>query len=282
MLVSESPKNTESFEPSVVQESSERVSATTLKTSKSNSLSEAPSTRTLVEYEDMSYNNQRRRFLEMCVSTSPLKISLGELNLDPNNNLQFGVKKDAQLFKLMHDRYFQIRRSRSFNWLYKPVDIQFIRFSVYGGGHVGIYDKPISLPPESEVKDGNYHYYECPLDPLPPIEHRTFFHYFWNHEQHENANSNIFLNRLPKKLNISMREQERVDQLNLGWGVHIIEGPNKKMISLCLFMILVLSFTVSLTYSIVKHTEESGFGIGQWIVATLTVGLSAVYFHVSE
>lgn len=77
-----------------------------------------------------------------------------------------------------------------------------------------------------------------------------------------------------------MREQEKLGQLNLGWGVHIMEGPNKKMISVCLFLILLLSFAVSLSYSIATQAQESGFGIGQWIVATLTVGLSAVYFHV--
>jgi hypothetical protein len=206
----------------------------------------------------------------------------GELDLDPQNNISLPIKTDAQLFKLIHNRYFGIRKARLSTFLYKPVDVHFIRFSVFDGGHVGIYEKPMSLPPESEVKGGNYHYYECLLDPLPPIDHRTFMHYFWHHERHKNSMSDIFLSRLPKKMNTSMRGQERHDQINLGWGVHIIEGPNKKAISLGLFVTVLLSFIVSLSYSIATHTTESGFGIGQWIVATLTVGLSAVYFHVSE
>ncbi|KAF2819951.1 hypothetical protein CC86DRAFT_122886 [Ophiobolus disseminans] len=250
--------------------------------SASNSLRSDYSQQTAATPKFARQDGWRRRYLELCVNTGTLKISLGELNLDPQQGVHLKVETDAQLFKMIHDRYFQIRKDRRLTFLYQPVDIQFIRFSVYDSGHVGIYEKPMSLPPVSDVKNGNYHYYDCPMEPLPPIDHRTFLHYFWNHDRHLGSTSNLFLNRLPKKLNLTMREQERLGHLNLGWGVHIIEGPNKKMISLCLFLIVLLSFAVSLSYSVATHAQESGFGIGQWIVATLAVGLSAVYFHVSE
>lgn len=224
-----------------------------------------------------------RRMFELCVNTGPLKIALGELELDAvGHTVQPIVKTDAELFKLIHDRYFQIRKRRRFGILYTPMDIQFVRFSVFGGGNVGIYEKPMSLPSQMDVKNGAYHYFECPLDPLPPIDHRTFFHYFWNHENHMSSQSRLFLDRLPKKLNTSMFVGGQPDQLNLGWGVHIIEGPNKKAISMCVFGVVVASFIVSLTYSLVIHSQESGFGIGQWIVAVGTVGLSAIYFQLSE
>ncbi|KAH7073391.1 hypothetical protein FB567DRAFT_611662 [Paraphoma chrysanthemicola] len=233
-----------------------------------------------------SFSPIRRSFLELCINTSPMKICLGELKLSHESNMELNVATDAQLFKLIHDEYFDVRKRRTFarlsTWLYKPVDIQFVRFSCFDAGSVGIYDKPLSLPPEDEVKRGAYHYHECPMDPLPPIDHRTFFHYFWNHERHRNSKSTIFLERLPKKLNTTMREEQQLNKLNLGWGVHIIEGLNKEAITLCLFFILLLSFAVSVSFSVATHAQESGFGIGQWIVATLTVGLSAIYFHFSE
>jgi hypothetical protein len=220
-------------------------------------------TRTVSNPENTLPTGQRRRFVEMCVSTSPLKIALGEIALDAAGATQNVIDTDAQLFKSMHDRYCQMRRHRTFSWLYMPMDIQFVRFSVYDGGHVGIYERPMSLPPKTEVEAGSYHYYECPLDLLPPIDHRTFFHYFWNHKMYAKSKSRIFLNHLPKKLNTSMREQEQFGQLNLGWGIHIIEGPTTKLISVCLFLIILLSFGVSVGFSIATHAQESGFGIGQ-------------------
>lgn len=139
-----------------------------------------------------------RRYFELCVNTSTLKTSLGELDLDTQYGVRLPVETDPQLFHLIHDRYFQIRKHRRLTFLYKPIDIQIVRFSIYDSGHVGIYDKPMSLPGETDVQKGDYHYYECPMDPLPPIDHRTFLHYFWNHERHLHSTSKVLLDRLPK------------------------------------------------------------------------------------
>lgn len=144
------------------------------------------------------------------------------------------------------------------------------------------YMKPLSIPPEVEVEQSRYDYFECPLDPLPPIDHRTFYHYFWNHESHSYSSSDLFLKRLPKKLNTSMREQSIYVGLNLGWGLHIIEGPNKPLLSIYVIAILLISFVTSVVYSAVMKTQERGFGIGQWMVATLSAVLAAVYFHLAE
>jgi hypothetical protein len=242
-----------------------------------------PDSHFTVAYEEEAANPIGRRFLELCVNTSRLTICLAELNLNGSDyDAQKIVRTDAQLFRLIYENYHRFRKLRRLAFLYTPVDIQFVRFSVFDVGHVGIYEGPMSIPPESEVRKRNYHYYKCPLEPLPPIDHRTFFHYFWNHRRHQSSPSSIFISRMPKKLGRSMREQDMPVQLNLGWGVHIIEGPNKKLISLLLFLIVLLSFIISLVYSCATHADESGFGIGQWILASLTVGVSAVYFHVSE
>jgi hypothetical protein len=157
-----------------------------------------------------------------------------------------------------------------------------VQFSTFDGGRVGIYEKPMALPPVEQVKDEKYHYHECPLEPLPQIDHCTFLHYFWDHSSHLHSRSTLFLNQLPKKMNTSMREQEQPDALNLGWGLHVIEGPNRKMLSLSMFIILVVSSIVSIPYSIVAHAQESGFGIDQWMVATFMAGLGAVYFQLAD
>lgn len=64
-----------------------------------------------------------------------------------------------------------------------------------------------------------------------------------------------------------------------GWGVHIIEGPNKVALSWATFIGLCLSFVVSIFYSKLMNTQEQGFGIGQWMVAVLATGMAALYFQ---
>jgi hypothetical protein len=42
------------------------------------------------------------------------------------------------------------------------------------------------------------------------------------------------------------------------------------------------SFGVSFGYDLITKTGESGFAIGQWMVAALTVALSALYFSLED
>ena len=156
-----------------------------------------------------------------------------------------------------------------------------------GGYQTGIYQSPLAIPPEIEVKEQRYHYYECPLDPLPPIDARTFFHYFREHASHPPCSGNqafdtLFYNRLPKKLGSSVLLQTDPGKLHLGWGVHVIEGPNKPLLAWLAAGILVFSFVVSVAYDIILKNKDSGFGIGQWLVAVLTAALTALYFHLAD
>lgn len=157
-----------------------------------------------------------------------------------------------------------------------------------GGTQIGIYETPLAIPPETEFKQNRYHYHECPLDPLPPIDSRTFFHYFWEHASHPRSSGSpafdtLFYNRLPKKLGTSMLLQPDPGKFHLGWGVHIIEGPNKPLLAWLATVILVLSFVASLSYDLVRKGEiESGFTIGSWLVGVLATTLGAVYFHLAD
>ena len=76
-----------------------------------------------------------------------------------------------------------------------------------------------------------------------------------------------------------MTLQNNADKLVFGWGIHIIEGPNKPVLSILVAVILVLSFLISVVYNVCTGNADSGFAIGQWIVAVLSAVLSAVYFN---
>lgn len=228
-----------------------------------------------------AHSQLANRFFELCVDTGALSISLAEIPLTYCSGVH-EIRTDTAFFALLNTRYHSLRRRRLLGFLFKPVDIQFVRFGVVDSHCVGIYAQPKEIPPPKEVYEQRYHYHECPLNPLPPIDRRTFFHYFWNHEQHAGCQSRLFFDRMPKKLHSSVLKQCGLNQLKLGWGVRIIEGPNKPLLSLCLCIILVLSFVVSLTLALALKTQESGFGVGQWMVAALSAALAAVYFHLAE
>lgn len=119
------------------------------------------------------------------------------------------------------------------------------------------------------------------------MDHRTFLHYMLDHNDQPSCKDPLrdrdstFLKRLPKKVGCSIFSEPPKD-LPFGWGVHILEGPNKAVIAWIVFTGLLLSFVVSLIYAIVARTQEQGFGIGQWMVAVYTIGLTAVFFQFSE
>lgn len=71
----------------------------------------------------------------------------------------------STLFKIIHHRYNAIRKHKLLNFFYIPIDIQFVRFSVYatiGSGNVGIYEKPLSLPSNNKINNSNHHYQSTP------------------------------------------------------------------------------------------------------------------------
>jgi hypothetical protein len=76
-----------------------------------------------------------------------------------------------------------------------------------------------------------------------------------------------------------MMSMSAADKLEFGWGIHIIEGPNKPVLALLVAVIITLSFATSVTNHVYMHNTDSGFAIGQWIVGTLTTILAAIYYH---
>lgn len=178
-------------------------------------------------------------------------------------------------------KYNELRRKGVYRLLYRPTDVHYVLFHLGAGGRqVGIFDGPRCIPPESEVKAGNYHYYQCPLNPALPMDRRTFYHFLWNHSTHPNSpRDNLFwYRRLPKKLKSGMLANGNAEDA-FGYGVHIVQGPNKPMIAWATVAIVILSFVVSLVYNQLSNARDSGFALGQWMMAVGGTSLAAVYFH---
>lgn len=180
-------------------------------------------------------------------------------------------------------RYNEIRRKRLFNFLYRAVDVHYVQFGVQPrADQIGIYQQPLELPPQKEVEEQRYHYHECPMTPLPPMPAHTFLQYFRGHAPNCGSQSNIFCNRLPKKLGSSIMALNTEQKLVFGWGVHIVEGPHRPVLALLTAAIIIASFVTSIVYNVTMHEAESGFAIGQWMIGVLAVLLAAIYFHFQE
>ena len=95
--------------------------------------------------------------------------------------------------------------------------------------------------------------------------------------------SSTFLNRLPKKIGCSIfAVGDEMDQISYGWGVHIIEGPNKTAMGWTLVTGVLLSFVISVLYAMAAKSQEQGFGIGQRLIAVVATVMGALYFQWTE
>jgi hypothetical protein len=73
----------------------------------------------------LSLANSKKMFLELCVNTGELDISLGEIDVS-------NVTSDGELFRRIYQCYKEIRGHRMRRIFLKPVDVHFIHVSSCG------------------------------------------------------------------------------------------------------------------------------------------------------
>ncbi|KAF2115948.1 hypothetical protein BDV96DRAFT_574857 [Lophiotrema nucula] len=220
------------------------------------------------------------KYLEICVNVDNYETKLAEIQIIAGVSDNASICTDAHLFRKIYDRYFATTKSMWRRFLYRPTGIKFVHFGVQSEQRVNFFSGS-QLPPEDLLTSKQYEYNLQPPVP-PPIDSRTFLHYFWKHGKHSHSTSARYVDRLPKKLGDSLLRSLGSDELREGWGIHILEGPNKPVICWILLVVLVGSFGIALGYDLIMKNGDSGFGIGQWMVAALTVALSALYFSLED
>ncbi|KAF5617908.1 hypothetical protein F25303_13153 [Fusarium sp. NRRL 25303] len=227
------------------------------------------------------------KFFELCVTVGKHSVRLGEINIS-------SVTTDGQLFRKIWDSYREIKTS-TFGatirgWFFKPSDVFFVHFGVMGRHRVGIYSKPMEIPPAKEVDEGRYHYFECPMQPLPPMPDHIFLHYLEEAKQKTGRRDNsaahaedIFLSRLPKKLGSSIFTSSPgiASGITYGWGVHIVERPSswaKSMLGISSALICIAVFAITWLCA----DFDKAIGIGQYITGVLAIMNAAVYFALQD
>lgn len=109
-----------------------------------------------------------------------------------------------------------------------------------------------------------------------PTDH--FFHILDNPVPHT---SDTWMQRLPKKLNDSLLSS-RGQLAPISWGIHINETPNWYLIFMTIFLLLLASGIFSITWAAVTNDVQGAFGMGAYLVAVLTAGMTALFFKCSE
>lgn len=143
-----------------------------------------------------------------------------------------------------------------------------------------IQANPPDFPDEREVQAGRYEYTPCPLKTRPTAE------IFLHHRVRPDCASRMWwFRRVPKKLSPGVLQayiDTRPNEDVIGWGVHIIEGLNKKAVTWMCFLLLCLSFTVAILYTRLTHDASSGFTIAAFLVSAGALLLPALYFQWKE
>ncbi|MCJ1473586.1 hypothetical protein MMC13_002237 [Lambiella insularis] len=198
------------------------------------------------------------KFVELYVNTGKWKKSLGEIDVTH-------VNCDGDLFALIRERYEAVRGFRTRFFLLEPAAVQWVQFSLENRYSVGILDKPMAVPPQSEVDGRRYEFHR---GPLPPVPDNVFLHYLTEPGHHRRPK---WLKRIPLKVNNSlvMHSDEEV----IGWGVHIIEGPNWLALSLTTFCIMFAIVLFAILWSRCRSDISEAFTVAGSMTALLTAAI---------
>ncbi|KAI1206332.1 uncharacterized protein F4807DRAFT_463821 [Annulohypoxylon truncatum] len=240
-----------------------------------------------MERQDLN-NGNGKKYLEVCVSSGRHTVSLGEVNIS-------SVTSDAQLFDEIWKTYRGIKgtdwRTTLHNWFLEPDDVLFVLFGVLRRHQVGIYKQPLEIPPEVEVDEGRYDYYECPMKVLPPMPGNIFLHYLEHAKRKATSKKetpmyhadSTFLKRLPKKLETSIFDGDAAggSSISYGWGIHIVERPSTSALySVAAFQAFVSVAICFIVFGATSATLvlDQAIGIGQYTAGVLALLNTAFYF----
>lgn len=138
---------------------------------------------------------------------------------------------------------------------------------------VSICNRPESIPPHTM---SDYEYVPKPLQPLPPMPPEIFIHYLEHGEGELNATRHDWLPRLPVRLDNRVIDG---DEACYGYGVHIIEGPNRIAIFWIFMTAMAASILACVLWSASNKDIQGGTSLGSLIVALPAAVLAAFLFR---
>lgn len=127
------------------------------------------------------------------------------------------------------------------------------------------------LPPKEEVDNGNYHYEPCPAN-VNIVLRYPYLHVLFEPGNHLDR---FWTRRTLKKLKHTLEYAGDGNPV-IGWGVHIVEGPNWSAFIVLTAMFMAASLVLSTVYSILQDDVSSGFAMGSFFLAAETILITLV------
>ncbi|KAK1751287.1 hypothetical protein QBC47DRAFT_434159 [Echria macrotheca] len=209
------------------------------------------------------------KFLALCINAGGRYKKLAELDVS-------AIHSDAEAFLHMKKAYHQYRGLRSrLTLLLRPVSIEFVQFTLWNlrNGYISVCDRPLCVPPETRTE---YDYLPRPLRPLPPMPPDVFIHYLEHGEGDLSLNRCVWLPRLPKRTGKGVVQLgEAAD----GWGIHIIEGPNREVVFWVVMGTMLASALTGVLWAALMRDVQGGMGIGALMMAMPPAVMAAFLFR---
>jgi len=142
-------------------------------------------------------------------------------------------------------------------------------------GYVSIDDKPNCIPPPSRKE---YEYMPQPLRPPQPMPPHVLIHYLNHKDTDFVSKATIWAPRLPKRLETRITQSPIATE---GWGLHIIEAPNRNVVFWIIMITVFGSIISSILWGVLRRDIQGGTGLGQLIVALPSVILAAFLFRIN-
>jgi hypothetical protein len=225
-------------------------------------------------------------YLELCVKSGPGTTRLAEITIVDGMGQEL-ITTDLELFASIRKAYNSTKREgpfKIFAFLFRPDDIHFVEFAMLHRRAIIFGSPPTpSLPPDIEVDEKHYHYSGYYSTERLPM-HRDVFCQYYRQRQNFDPQSAVFLNRLPKKLGTSMTvlADKNPREFKCGWGMHIVEGPNKPVLAALVTSFLVLGVVFFASLNAYLGISGRPFMGGLWLGIALAWALFALYVHIED
>lgn len=123
------------------------------------------------------------------------------------------------------------------------------------------------MPPNTRID------YDFIPPPMPP---EVFVHYLEHGDGDLSPNRYTWLPRLPKRLNSKVTDCGEAAE---GWGVHVIEGPNREAVFWIVMATISASVLTSVLWATLKGDIQGGTGLGALIMTLPPVIMAAFLFR---
>ena len=138
-----------------------------------------------------------------------------------------------------------------------------------------------ALPPQEEIKNGNYWFSPCTVDEATLDGFSPFYmHCFLNPGDHTRNGGAV--RALPKKLHQSLcvsQSDSSLDPEVPAWGVWVVDGPDYTRLSLFAAIGVLVTTIITCVWSGVMGDVQGATGIGQYLLALVTVMSAATLWN---